>query len=232
MWYPTRDELIDNGVLNRISLGGEISSLGAKVRSRSELALSFKSIPLISAIDARYPGTLDQTVDAAWAAYQNGATDAEVASAGRRIISEVYPKLLKTADDASLGDFLTLLIHQLIAARDLGAEACGLYLEARLDVTKVFPPELVQEEFNWGLAQLKTQPVARPAVTQAQFGAALEPLTEALDPWVLQVVGAPDDFVDQPKRRCDAMLAFYQAVAAQPAKPRSVILRGLFQSEQ
>lgn len=232
MWYPTRDELIENGVLNRISLGGETASLSSKVRSRSELVLSFRSIPLISAIEERFPGTVDRAVDAAWAAYENGANDSEIASAGRAIISKIYPQLLKTADDAGLDGFLNLMIHQLSAARDLGPKACAMFLDSKLDVTKVFPSELIKEEMNWGLAQLNAQPLRRAAIAQAQFEAALAPLTETLDESILQVIAAPEDFIDQPKRRCDAMLAFYEAVAAQPARPRSVLLRGMFQYEQ
>jgi hypothetical protein len=230
MWHPSRDELIDNGVLTRVSLGGETATFASKIHSRSELDLAYRSVPLIEAVDKRFPGTIDRATDAAWAQYQTGANDADISSAARRIISDIYPKLLATADDAGLDGFLNLFIHQLSAARELGPKACGLFLDSKLDVTKVFAPELIEEEMAWGLAQLEAPPNTRAAVASAQFERALTPIAEALDPAILEVIGAPEKFSNEPERRCNSMLAFYQAVAEQPASARATLLRGMFQS--
>lgn len=230
MWYPSRDELFDNGVLTRVSLGGETATLASRIRSRSELELAYRSVPLIRAVEKRFPGTIDQALDAAWAQHQSGASDADISSAARRILSAIYPKLLATADDAGLEGFLHLTIHQFSAASELGPKACGLFMDSKLNVGNVFSPELIQEELAWGLAQLEATPSAREAVTSAQFQRALAPIAEALDPSILEVIAAPDKFAEEPQRRCSSILSFYQAVAEQPASSRAILLRGMFQS--
>jgi hypothetical protein len=232
MWNPSRDELIDNGVLTRISLGGETATLASKVRSRSELELAYRSMPLIRAMDNRFPGTVDKALDAAWAQYESGASDGEVSSAARGIISGIYPKLLATADDAGLEGFLNLMIHQMNAAQALGPKACSLFLDSKLDVTKVFSRELIEEEMKWGLSQLEASPRVRETVPAAQFEKALEPIANVLDQSILQVIAAPEQFTDEPARRCTSMLAFYEAVAAQPSGARAVLMRGMFQAEK
>jgi hypothetical protein len=103
-------------------------------------------------------------------------------------------------------------------------------LDSKLDVTKVFAPELIQEEMQWSVAQLAASPMARGAVPPAQFDRALTRIVGALDPSILEVVAAPEKFADEPQRRCSSMLAFYQAVAEQPASARTILLRGMFQS--
>ncbi|MBM0104705.1 ATP-dependent Clp protease proteolytic subunit [Steroidobacter sp. S1-65] len=230
MWYPSRDELIDNGVLTRVSLGGEAAMLAAKFGSRSELEQAYRSLPLMQAMDRRFPGTVDQAIDAAWAQYQSGARDGDISAAARRILSDIYPQLLATADDAGLEAFLNLSIRQLSAASELGADACGLFLDSKLDVTKVFAPELIEEEMQWSLSQLAASPVPRATVSAGQFQQALLPVAEALDPSILDVVAAPEQFADEPHRRCTSTLAFYEAVASQPATARAILLRGMFQS--
>ncbi|WP_116809225.1 hypothetical protein [Steroidobacter cummioxidans] len=230
MWHPSRAELIDNGVLTRVSLGGETTTLASKIRSRSEFELAYRSIPMIRAMDKRFPGTIEQASDAAWTQYQSGASDADINAAARRIVADIYPKLLATSDDAGLESFLNLLLRQLSAAQELGPTACGLFLESKLDGTKVFAPELIQEELDWGLAQLEASPPARAAVAGALFDQALKPVAVAIGPSMLEVVAAPDKFANEPERRCNSTLAFYQAVAEQPPSERAILLRGLFQS--
>ena len=232
MWYPTRDELIDNGVLTRVSLGGETTSGYTEFRSRSELALAYRSFPLMKAVDERYPGTIDSALDAAWAKVEAGAADADISAAARQVMSKIYPKLLLTANEEGLQGFLEIMIKQLDAARQLGPKACGLYLEAKLDATKVFSKDLVQEELNWGLNALRSEPIAKPMPSQEEVDSAFASIWTHLPEPYLQVVAAPNDFVDQPKLRCDAMFSFYEAVAELPASSRATVLRAMFQTDE
>jgi ATP-dependent protease ClpP protease subunit len=232
MWYPTRDELIDNGVLTRVSLGGETTSGYTEFRSRSELALAYRSFPLMKAVDERYPGTIDRALDAAWAKVEAGAADADISAAARQVMSEIYPKLLLTADEEALQGFLEIMIKQLGAARQLGPKACSLYLEAKLDATKVFSAELVQEELRWGLNVLNNEPIAKPMPSQEEVNSAFASIWTHLPEPYLQVVAAPNDFVDQPKLRCDAMFSFYEAVSELPASSRATALRAMFQTDE
>jgi hypothetical protein len=231
MWYPTHAELIDNGVINRISLGGESAAMSSTLfRSKAELELIYRALPLLAAIDQRFPGTLEQAVDAAWTQHESGALDADINTAVRRIFSAVYPVLLATTDDVGLDGFLALMVNQLSAAKNVSLEACSRYLNAELDVSKTLPREVVEQESAWAMQVLSTPAPAAPIpVPPDLFEHALDVVASNLGPDVLRVVSGTG-YEDRPEMRCDSLIAFYAEVQKQPAPARHALLRGLFQS--
>lgn len=232
MWYPTRDELIDNGVINRVSLGGEAASWGTLFRSRRELTLAFREVPLIAAIDERFPGTVERAVEAAWQRREQGAVDAEITAELRGVISSVYPRLLATADDEGLDGFLEIFIEQITAARQLSDEACGLFLDARLSGANTMPRELIDRETQWGLEQLKsTSSQGRPVAAEA-FESALQAVFANLTAEQIQVISDPGSYAREPATRCDAFAAFYEQVSILPDRERSIVMRGMYQSPE
>lgn len=232
MWYPTRDELIDNGVINRVSLGGETASWGTMFRSKSDLQLRFRQEPLMAAIDARFPGMVQQAVDAAWKRREQGAVDAEITAEMRSVISEIYPKLLATADDDGLDEFLDLFVDQINAARQLSAEACSLFLDARLDASKTLPRELIERETQWSLRQLKSSSFEERPVSPAMFNAAVRPVLSRLSEEQIEIIGDPASHAGEHALRCDAFAAFYEQVGNLPDGERSIVMRGMYQSPE
>jgi hypothetical protein len=232
MWYPTRDELIDNGVINRLSLGGESAAMSSTLfRSKAELALIYRSSVLMAAIDKRFPGTLDHAVEAAWSQHQRGALDGDINTAARRIFANVYPKLLATTNDAGLDGFLDLLVKQLKAAKNVSFKACSMYLDGELDVSKALPKEVLEQEIQWALQTLNAPtPPARTPIDQALFEQALEQIVKKLGSDALNVASEPDAYQDQPAVRCNSLLALYEEVQLQPTATRHAVMRGLFQS--
>lgn len=231
MWYPTRDELIENGVLNRVSLGGEVASLGAVIfRSKKELALAYRSVPALLAVDKRFPGTIDAAVDAAWQARLQGSSDADVNSAARDVLSASYPRLLAAANEESLDEFLGVLLDQLKAARSVSHAACGLLLNAKLDVSKTLPADLISREFAWINKVLALEPIETAPVDDRQFESVIELARQRVAPEMLAVMANFDGYEGDDQRQCDAAIDFYGAVQSLPKAKRYIALRGLFQS--
>lgn len=229
MWYPTRDELIDSGVVNRVSLGGEQAA--DVFGSKGEYALALRNVPMVLVLERRFPGTIDQAVDAAWRAREQGSIDRDITAAAREILSAGYPKLFAVANDQQLERFLNLSVDQLTAAKAIGDEACGLLIASKLDVTKVFPAELVEREMQWMLEVLEGEFEPRPALDQARVEKVLIQAFEGVPAEYLQVVGDLSAFSNDPELQCDASIAFYKAVVALPAAPRALALQGLFQAD-
>jgi hypothetical protein len=233
IWYPTRDELVANHVITRVSLGGEgAGQLAiAGVRTRADLRERLAQAPLWAGVERRFPGTLDRAVDAAWAASRGGANDEDVFTAARGALMEVVPKALASAPDTGLDAFGALFVDELDAALALSPQACGKYLDGRLEGAAVFPPALLQRDQQVLEALFAAPPAAVPSPTRAELGAALQPVLERLSPGYLRVVQAPEAHAGEPQLRCESLRALYRGVLQLPDGPRHTALRGLLGHE-
>lgn len=233
MWYPTQDELIDAHVITRVSLGGEAASHGLGMRSKKELLLIWGSVPLFQAIEMRFPGTTSEAVDRGWAIKEDGGTDADIENAVRSIVSEIYPKLLKTADVSILDSFITLIINEMTAAHAVSAEACTMLLEGKLNVVQTLPREIAEQDQKLlllALASSSTTALARPDT--AEFTHALQKLRAKLPKKYTDVIDDMSAYAGQPDLVCEARTEFFRAIAALPARERHAALRGMFQGEE
>lgn len=231
MWVPTRQELIENKVINRITLGGENSYRFSQVRSRAELELAFKMHPYFQALAKRYPQQMAQAIDAAWEQVKLGATDGQISSAARKAYAGIYPILLRTADDEHLQSFLDLLLAQLAVAKDMEPQVCERYLKSELDLTLVFPAETVKQEIDWAESAMLAEPIQRAHIEQDQLATTLIPAMNTLPANYLDYINNPEKYSNQPGVACKAMYAFYQVINDLPDASRRIALRGLFQEE-
>ena len=232
MWYPTRDELIAAHVITRVSFGGEaaISSLG--MRSKQELLLTWQSIPLYQAIEKRFPGTSSEAVERAWAAKERGGSDGDIQNAVRSVISETYPRLLKTADVSTLDGFMKVLINELSAAQAVSGEACTILLEGKLNIAHTLPKEIGQQEEEFLLLALASPPTtALEPPDPAQFTQAIQKVRFNLPQKYINVVDDMAAYTNQPDLVCEAMIAYLRVIDALPPRERQVALRGMFQGD-
>jgi hypothetical protein len=229
MWYPTRDELIANHVITRVSLGGETAS-GFNVGSVEELRTAFTAVPLWTAVDGRFPGTVDRAVQLAWDAKQRGMPNEQVMSAARSVLSELVPKALSTARDEQLEAFLSLTRTELTESLAVSAQACSKLLAGQLNVTATLPKAIVEQEmaFMQDLfgtpPRTDTTPLSRQAAGQA-MAAALNRLT----PKQVETVSAIERYSAQPELQCKTLIAFYDEVARLAPAPRRLALRAMYQ---
>jgi hypothetical protein len=231
MWYPSREELIAAGVINRVSLGGETAALGTlALDSKQKMAQGFRAVPMMVAMERHFPGTIDAAAQAAWNEHTQGGTDAEVTTAGRRVISALYPKILATADDQGLEVFARLIVDEMKAAQIISTEACQLLMQGRLNITQALSPDLARREQDWVMAVLERDKLEpRAAVDAGDFQAAIVHATDSMPQERLDAVSDPVSYGDQPKLQCEATIDLYDRVLAQPAPARHLLLRGMFE---
>lgn len=232
MWYPTREELVNSNVITRMSLGGEAAMVGLGIRSKQELLLKLGGIPIYQAIEKRFPGTINEVVERAWAAKERGGNDADIMNAGRSVVVDVYPKLLKTADDVTLDRFAKLFVDQISAALAVSGEACAKLIAAELDITTTLPKEIVEQEQQFLLLALATPP--RTALTPpdpAKVEQAIQAAVVNLPQQYINVVANMGDYANKPELVCDATIAFYRSIIALPPRQRIFALRGMFQGD-
>lgn len=233
MWYPTRDELIVAHVITRVSLGGEAATTGLRLHSKQELLLKWESNSLFQAIEKRFPGTTNEAVERGWAVRERGGTDGDIQNAVRSIITEIIPPLLKTADVSTLDSFVKLLISELSAAQAIRGEACAQLMVGKLDILNTLPKEIVEQDQQFLLLAL-----ASPSTTAltppdpAQFTQAMQKASVNLPQKYLDVVADTNAYASQPDLVCEAMIAYWGAIAALPSQERHVALRGMLQGEE
>ncbi|HEX7115272.1 MAG TPA: hypothetical protein VF193_09075 [Steroidobacter sp.] len=226
MWYPTREELIANGVINRLSLGGEVSAAYA---SRAELERALREMPVIAEIERHFPGALGEVVNAAWEAHEGRASAADIQAAARKVVVRYMPFVMLRATDEQLHEFLKVTLDELRAARSLSDEACKRLTRAELDVSRVLGPSLVAREMQLLLDVLKGPMVKRPAVTEAELEEVLGTVFQSLPLELVVVLIDLPSYQHEPGLVCEATIAFYEAISALPPRQRSIALRGIYQ---
>jgi hypothetical protein len=227
MWYPERDELIKARVITRWSFGGESSAFSSGVASKEELALALRQNGTFKAIEARYPDIFQAALERGWAAKQQGANDAAVSGAMRSAVSEVYGRLFKEADDATLDSFAELFVWQAKAVRAVGYDACDRFLESTLNISAILPREYGAREEEWLRSTLARAPAppAPPRSAEAR-DAALKLLLSRVPAAYLPALAEPLRHRGEPLR-CDATIALYDAANAMQPPDRHAVLEKL-----
>jgi hypothetical protein len=197
MWFPTVEELQSARVLTRISLSGETMAGASQLKSREDIVTSFAGIPFWPALKTRYPDVADAMVEESWRAKQAGGNDNEIASAGRAVLIKNYHKMLATASDELLAEYLDLVIDQADAARALSFDACDKAFKGQLNIYLTLPKALSDREIALVSSMLaSSETVARKPVGSLET--LFEPIFRRLPVDQLQAVAATDDNYSRP----------------------------------
>jgi len=227
MWYPTTQELMAAGVLNRLSLGGETRIGFSKVNSRQSLKKELRKTSIYRALSAKHPQLFEEFVEASWAAVSQGNSDNEIMSAGRAVLSKNLDMILVNSDDETLRSYLDLVIDQTKVAKKHGSETCGRYIRGTLNPLAVFPATLIKRD----LALLERALMA-----------------DASDPGNVSIKNGENAFLKAASRlpehqlvlfstllesgndaaKCDASLAFYTELAKLRPQEQAAAMRYLF----
>ncbi len=230
MWYPTRDELAAAGVVTRWSLGGEtpydlaIAGVGSEDGVRALLS----SVPMWRDIERRFPGSIDRAAALMWQARKGGADDADMFATMRSVTASLLPRVLAGAPDEQLDDFVRVFLDEARAALAVSPQACGSFLDARLDQRAVLPPQVMRRDLEFTQALFAAPQASAGAPAREAFAQAMGPALRRLDAQQLAVIRAPGDYRGRPRERCEALIALYGALQTLPPQPRHVALRGMF----
>ncbi|MBM0105906.1 hypothetical protein JM946_14335 [Steroidobacter sp. S1-65] len=229
MWYPTREELLGAHAIDRVSSGGEINR-ASKYDNKAYLEFEYAGDPIMGLINDHFAGAVKAAAAAAWQEREQGASDAAMWAAARKVILGYYQKLLRTADEPSIRSYLQIRLDQLRAARQVSDEACALQAGSSLDISEALSAELYERELTWVRASLgrMDQAPSRPP-NASEFNGLMLRLEERLGSDVVAMARNPAAHAGSPQQLCAASLRFYEAVRALPQSERVLAARGLFQ---
>jgi hypothetical protein len=232
MWTPTEAELLNSGVVTKISSGSDcaISGLPADV-SRDWFSKSLKeNAGIYAAIAARFPKDYDDIVSAYYDAFAAGRTEAEAISLLRDKLENIISVNRYLADDDVLIDLGNLIADQLAALQKQSPAICYNFATTGVLDNDLLPQVLSKRELD-----IKER-IVRTAAKRPDADAR----GEELRPKLLSKLAAKGitksdlDLIQRSKvvesqqaRFCSVMMALYREAAAMPQNEGAGILRTL-----
>jgi ATP-dependent protease ClpP protease subunit len=228
VWYPTHKELIDAGIVNKVTLGGETNSLGGFFnKNKNELYDAFSKIELYSSYEKKFPGTINKVIEITMPMAKAGKTDSEILNATRAYIVTFTLKAVAKSTPEIRTRFISLAAKQSREASKIGNEACYKLLTTTLDVTKAFPKELVDEELNLIKDALNSSFIAPKGYREVLYEQLLQTALSSLSDSELSTVTSPSL---NNKNNCPAITKFYEAIDNLPRQNKDIVAYGLFSS--
>lgn len=229
MWYPSYEELIDAGIVNKLSFGGESNSIaGLFNKPKDELRNSLAGDKFFGAYERKFPGFLDKVLDISIPMAKQGKSDAEILNAIRGYASTLQAKAVAMSTPEIRARFIVLAVKQAKEASKYGGEACYRLLKSSLDVTKVFPKELVNEEINLTTEALSSNFVRPIGYSISTFETVSPSLFFGMSPAEVNAIAEPNP--NQVQSSCSAIIKFYEAIDKMPAKNKDIVIYGLLSS--
>src|SRR5262249_2396715 len=158
------DELLAAHVIDRVAARSEINRT-SKYDTKAYLEFEYAGDPIMGTINDHFRGAVTAAANAAWKEREQGASDAVMWAAARKVILGYSPRLLGAADERSLRSYRQIRLDQLRAARNVSDEVCALQAGSSLNISEALSPELYEREVTWVRASINqmNQPAA-PAV--------------------------------------------------------------------
>gem|GEM_PF-829315 len=233
MWYPSREELLEAGVITRTSLGGEASvTVYSGMDTREEIMETLRKARVWRLYEQRHPGKMDEVADLIWKMKQQGAKQQDLQNAVQSLIKQEYTGALKTAPDALLAEYGNLLVDELKAASDISAEACAKLVKGQLDIHRTLPPNLIMRDRELMEKVISTKEHGKSySMRTPEFASAATRLMNNMTPLHKKITEDLSAFDKQPALQCEAVTALYQNIQRLNEKDRHVVLSGLVQAK-
>jgi hypothetical protein len=234
MWYPSHDELLAEGVLTRVSLGGETATLATLASTREKLTAEFVKVPAFGALAVKYPREFDAIVDAAWVQVQSRRPDGEVMAAARGQAGQFAARLLPSVSDATLLDFNLLVADQATALSERSPQACVELIfptGKAIDIAAMLPPKLAARELELMNEMIRTSdPLNAKRFSKAETDKAFQRVRAQLTPAQIQLLVSDQLRAASPHEACQAVVRYLSALNDIPERDRARSIRAIYSS--
>lgn len=233
VWYPSHAEMLQAGVLTRISTGGETATLATLAVTREKLVEEFKRAEVFDVLSVKYPADFEHVVDAAWKQVQAKKSDRDVIAAARTQLNQISGRLLPVASDKSLMEFQHLLLERALAVQAKNSAACVAILypgDAGVAVARVsLPQEFIDRESRFTAAMIRdSSPDNKKTFSQDETRQAITYLLMSLTPQQHQLLNSPQQRAADPAAACAMVISYLKVLDAQPELMRTRTLRILY----
>jgi hypothetical protein len=234
MWYPSHDELLAEGVLTRVSLGGETATLATLAPTREKLSAEFAKVPAFGALAAKYPREFDAIVETAWVQVQSRRPDGEVMAAARGQVSQLTAKLLPIVADTTLLDFNLLIADQATALGDRSPEACVELIFPTgepINIAAMLPPKLAARELELMNEMIRTSdPRNGKRFSKAETDKIVQRVLAQLTPAQIKFLVSDQLRAKSPREACQAVVRYLTALNNIPQEDRARSIRAIYSS--
>jgi hypothetical protein len=238
IWRPSRQELLAARVISGVADGSRFAASG-RIASASpaELEQTVLKIPLYASLQRVDPRAFDEIMAQLVDGYRRGASEDEIVSMARTVLSKVVRQQLPYAPDADVLQSVDILIGYMDGLRSADPETCAAIEDpargARLksDLNTLFPA-IAAKELALNQSIIESRANERRALPTA---ADMEPyLSKVLDRLArrrelrLELIEKPKLTPEEFKPFCEAVLAFYQEIRRLPPHEAVTVLRVIF----
>jgi ATP-dependent protease ClpP protease subunit len=226
MWYPSYKELQDAGIVNRLLLGGESNTISKSFnKPRSELRNALASDKLFNAYEIKFPGFLDKVLDISIPMVRQGKSDDEILNAIRGYAATLQTKAIAMSTPEIRARFVKLGVKQAKEVSKYGGEACYKLLMSTINIYKVFPKEMVNEEIALTTDALSSSFVKPQNYSQGAFDSITPSLFSSMTPAEVSAISEPNQ--NQVQSTCPALIKFYEALDKLPSQNKDIAVYGL-----
>jgi hypothetical protein len=226
MWYPTQKELMDAGVVNRVTFGGETNSIaGMFNKTREELYDSFLDDSFFGEYEKKFPGFLNKILDIAIPMAKARKTDSEILNAIRAYAGTFQTKAIAMSTPEIRERFIAMAFNQARESSRLGGAACYKLITSTLDITKVFSKELVAEEFNLTKEALNSTYIpAKGYSKQLYESLAARAAASLTDTEIVAITSPNPNLTDY---SCSAITKFYESIEKLGKESKDIVAYGM-----
>lgn len=227
MWYPSRQVLLEERVVTRVSFGGETTALtGALTRNQIEAELNKSD--LFQLYEARFPGTIKSAAELGWKARIEGKSDNETMAAMRSVLSSKIWILFSGTPFQMQSEIVRLTIKQLYAAKLVSASACQSLTEGKITASHILPPELVKEEEALVRKALAAPEIKALKTTDKEYEQIIAKLFLLMSPSGQKAMIDNANGKIDPKSYCDSTIEMMEMLMKMSERERSHAIYKLF----
>ena len=227
MWYPEFSYLLNSGVVNEITTGGDLFVTAKYLgKTKEEIVTYLKQVDLFRKIDIKFNGALEEMAVAALPLINANKSDSEIYTAMRIKAQPYLLKSVANSNEELRGKFSKFAVMQTQEVAKYGADFCIKYLQSQLDISKVLPQKMIQLEL-----QLYEEGLDTPFVKPVNYSDAnVNKMWDAIGSKVgYEKVNVITNLsIKNGDLTCAAMVDFYKAIDTLPHQQRDIAIYEMY----
>lgn len=240
MWYPTKDELLKEKVIDSIVDSRYFGLSGiTQWRDAHKIETELLAILLYSTLAQYDQQNYVKLRNILVAGIQKGHSLIEIQNEVRSIfIGQLIPKYIKKAPDSELIRYWRSQVDEMRYLAKLNPQSCAdiaypQFAKSEQNLQHLLSSELQKEDLD-ALTDVVKSASINPHVYESSLKAQADLEAVAIKvvkkyPWALDVVINPEKYKDDPTSLCAGALAVYSEILAIPSSTRSAaVLRHMF----
>jgi hypothetical protein len=238
MWYPTTAELLSAHIITSVVDERDYAMTGVSDwRDRSKLEADFAAIPVFAALKRAEPAAYENLKGIYTSGIQSSVSQAEMTTQVHSVLIEkIIPKYLRSGPDRELIAYWRSQLAEIRELRAIDPQYCVAFLLPSKDTDSTQLSRHISGDMQTSdiktLTQLLDATFLNPATvpTEAAVQGALKSAAvraEQNSPGALRIVAKPEQSAGNPKKLCDAELAFFDAIVSLPPSQAGPALRYL-----